>query len=224
MKKEVRHIAIIPDGNRRWAASRGLSNFQGYEAGVDKLNEFLDWITDLNVKEYTLYCFSIKNFQRDPQEVDCLISSLLKMFIALPKKNNFLQKVRINFLGQTWLFNQEVQEKQQELMDLTRKNSDFIVNFAMGYGGKEELLEGIKKLAKEVKDGTTSLDEINKESFSQYLSLDSEPDLIIRTGGENRLSNFLPWQSSYSELLFVKKYWPEIVKEDLTRIIAGFQG
>jgi len=130
--------------------------------------------------------------------------------------------IRIVFIGRTWMFAKDIQEKMSKIMELTTDNQQHIVNFAMAYGGREEVIDAVRKIAEQVQQGKLSIDEINEQTFAKELYLSSEPELIIRTGGEKRTSNFLPWQSVYAEWVFLEKTWPEFEKEDLVAAVEDF--
>src|SRR3989338_2511051 len=218
------HLGIIMDGNRRWAQERVLPSWKGHEAGAEVLRNLPQWAKELGIKEFTLFVFSMQNFERNPNEVKFLMKLASKFFKQLLKNKEYMSQVRINFIGQLQRFDKNIQALQQELIRKTQKNTHLKVNFAMGYGGREEIVDGIKKVMDEFKKGKIVKKDITVESFSQYLYLQSEPDLIIRTSGEKRTSNFLIWQSWYSEWFFLDKYWPEVVKEDLKKVLQEFKG
>jgi len=150
---------------------------------------------------------------------------LSKEFFENAKTNKKIHenRIRIKFIGRIHLFPKEVYKKMKELEEATKNYSDYKINFAMAYGGREEILDAVKMLGKEIKNGKVKIDKLNEEVFSKFLYLDSEPDLIIRTGGEHRTRNFLAWQSVYSEWSFLEKTWPEFEKQDLTACIKDFE-
>lgn len=219
----IRHIGVILDGNRRWAKERKLLSWKGHEAGVEKVIDLIKWALDLKIRELTLYTFSIQNFKREAPEVEFLMNLFRNNFDRLLKDEKIKDKVKVNFIGRNWLFEQDIQEKQQELMEKTRKNSELIVNLAMGYGGREEIIDAVKKIGGELLEGRINLREINEDTFNQYLHLSSSPEIIIRTGGEKRISNFLLWQSHYSEFFFLDKFWPDFEREDLEKVMEEFR-
>ena len=218
MGANVNHIGMVMDGNRRYARKLLKEPWKGHDSGAEKVEKLFDWCKELGVTELTLYAFSLQNFQRDKKEIDYLMNLFCKFFesekIRDKIKNN---KIRINFIGRTHLLPQKVQLIIKRLKTETKDNTDFTANFAMAYGGREEIVDGVNKILKEGK-----VKEVDEKIFSRYLQLQSEPDLIIRTGGERRTSNFLIWQSWYSEWFFVDKYWPEFEKEDLMKVLAEF--
>tara|TARA_Y100000034_G_C6734705_1_gene325713 strand:- start:86 stop:781 length:696 start_codon:yes stop_codon:yes gene_type:complete len=221
---QAQHVGIILDGNRRYARSLGLRTLDGHSQGADKVQQLIEhWALELGIKELTLYTFSMQNFKRAKSEVNYLMDLFVKFFkkfmkLIKEKKRN----IKINFIGRIHLFPKRVQEVMKEIINLTKKNSKLVVNFAMGYGGREEIVDGIKHLVKDVKEKKVSEESIDEKLFTNYLGLQHEPDLIIRTGGDRRTSNFLMWQSSYSEWFFLDKFWPQIEKEDLVKVLEEF--
>lgn len=227
LEKVPRHIGIILDGNRRFAKKLMLKPWMGHEWGAKKMTQFLDWCRELGVQEVTCYAFSVQNFNRPKEEFDYLIRIFEKEFkeLSTPEKIAELKKngVRINFIGRINMFPQAVQDGMRRLMELTLENKPYIVNFAMAYGGREEVIDAVKRIGEDIKNGTLDLAKLNEEVFGKYLYLNSDPELIIRTGGEKRTSNFLPWQGIYSEWFFLDKTWPEIEKEDLIQVLEEYK-
>lgn len=218
-----KHIGIILDGNRRFAKKLMLKPWKGHEWGAGKVEKLLDWTRELDIKELTLYAFSAQNFNRPKKEFDYLMDIFHDEFERLIKDERLMRdKIRINIIGRIWMFPKKVHMKMNEVMEKTKKNDDYIVNIAMGYGGREEVMDATIKIAKKIKSGELKVEDLNEEVFSKNLYFDSEPDLIIRTGGDKRTSNFLLWQSSYSEWFFLEKTWPEFEKEDLVKVIDEF--
>lgn len=217
------HVGIILDGNRRLAKKLMLKPHKGHEWGAKKVEKLFDWCKELGIKELTLYSFSVENFNRPKQEFDYLMEIFKKEFTRLKDDKRLVEdKVKINFIGRTWMFPKELQKIMGELVDNTKTNDGYIVNFAMAYGGRAEVIDAVKKIASQVKKGEIDVDNINEESFSRNLYMEDEPDLIIRTGGEKRTSNFLIWQSVYAEFIFLEKMWPEFEKEDLIESIEEY--
>lgn len=222
-----RHIGIILDGNRRFAKRLMLKPWKGHEWGAKKFREFLGWCSKAGVEEITAYVFSIQNFNRPQEEFNFLMNTFKKEFETLLQPEN-LQKLhddgaRIVFIGRQHLLPEDVQQLQNELMEKTKHNAKKRINFALAYGGREEIIEAVQRLAEQAKEGKIDPKQINEEVFGKELWLDSDPDLIIRTGGEHRTSNFLPWQGTYSELLFVEKYWPELEEEDFLACLQEYE-
>jgi len=221
-----RHIGVILDGNRRFAKRLMIKPWKGHEWGVKKFREFCEWCFDLGVEEITAYVFSIQNFNRPKDEFEFIIKIFkqeLTYLLTEEKQKELAEKgTRINFIGRQEMLPQELQELQNKLMEATKNNKQKSINFAMAYGGREEIIDAVKKIAQEAKEGKVEPAQITEETIGKELWLDSEPDLIIRTGGERRTSNFLPWQATYSELIFMEKFWPEIEKEDVLECVQDY--
>jgi len=225
MNKIPKHIAIILDGNRRFAKKLMLKPWKGHEWGKDKIEKLLDWCKEIGISELTLYTFSVQNFNRPKKEFDYLMNLFSQAFQSLitdENKRKKLKQIQIRFIGRIWMFPQEIQEKMKQLMKQTKNNQPYKINFAMAYGGREEVIDAVKQIAESVKKGKRDISSINEKTFAQNLYLDSEPEIIIRTGGEQRTSNFLIWQSHYSEWFFLEKNWPEFEKQDLIKVINEF--
>lgn len=210
------NIAIIMDGNRRWAVEKGLPKTAGHKFGAKKLEEVLDWCKEANLASLTLYTFSTENFNRSQEELDAIFS-LFKEYFAKYKNDQRITEegVRIKFLGDLSLFPSDLQDICAELEDKTKDNSIFLLQFCFGYGGRNEITHAVKQLVK-------SGEEITKTNLEKYLYTDIQPDILIRTSGEQRLSNFLPWQSTYSELFFIQNHWPAFTKEDFISVLDEF--
>lgn len=218
------HVGIILDGNRRFAKRLMLEPWKGHDLGFEKLKQLYKWCAEVGVKELTLYCFSIQNFDRPKFEFDYLMQIFGKACDdALTNSDIKENGIRITVIGRPELFPQQLQEKLRAVEDATANNRNFTINLALAYGGREEIADAVKQLAQDVAVGKLKVTDISDETLRGYLYLQSEPDLIIRTGGEKRTSNFLTWQSTYSELLFLDKTWPEFEKQDLLDAIAEYQ-
>ena len=222
------HIALILDGNRRWAKSKFIPEWMGHFAGANIVDDLLDWCVELDVKIITLYALSAENLTRPQPEVDRLfeiISSKLSELLDEPKIDNY--RVHVKGLGDLSLLPTEIQEKIQKIETKTQDYDGLFFNLALAYGGRSEILEAVKNVATEVIDGSIEIDNITNEMVENHLSTSHlsspEPDLVIRTSGEERLSGFLLWQSAYSELVFLDVYWPDFRKIDLMRAIRTYQ-
>lgn len=212
----INHVGIIPDGNRRWAKEKGLNSWEGHKEGAKRIKEILEKAQELKIQNITIYTFSTENFKRDKLEVKFLFKLFKKYFSDLKDDNNLIgTDARVRFVGDKDLFPKEINDMMIKLEDKTKDNSQITVNFAMGYGGRSELIKGIKKSLKEGID-------VNEENFSKNLDINEDFDLIIRTSGEKRLSNFFPWQSVYAELIFLDQYWPDFTKTDFESCIKSF--
>lgn len=222
----MKHIGIILDGNRRFAKKLLQKPWKGHEKGAENVENAIQWARELNIKELTLYAFSEQNFNRAKKEVEFLMKIFAKTFQKLiDDRMEKLNKngIRINFIGRISKFPEDVYNKMKQLMEITKDNKEMTVNFAMAYGGREEIVDAAKKLTDEVKQGNIQPESINEDVFAKHLYLNSDPDFIIRTGGDRRTSNFLVWQSNYSEWFFLEKTWPEFTKEDLIKCIEEFK-
>ncbi|MCB9361836.1 di-trans,poly-cis-decaprenylcistransferase [Candidatus Woesearchaeota archaeon] len=223
MSRGVTHIGIIMDGNRRFAKRNMLQSIKGHEQGAKKVSELLEWCKEARVKELTLYTFSLENFKRAPEEVNYLMDLFRKEFNSLKEDQRLEEnKIRIRFLGRTNLLPADVQQMIAELEDRTKEYEEYQINFALAYGGRGEIIDAVKLIAQKVKAGELDPEEIDEQSFAGYLYTDHQPDLVIRTGGDHRTSNFLPYQTAYSEWFFIPQMWPEFSKEDFTAIIEQF--
>lgn len=221
-KQYPKHIGIILDGNRRWAKKRGLKPWEGHRAGAEKWKELKRWMLDLKIKELTLYVFSMQNFERSKKEVYFLMKVFEHTFSEILRDPEIDSKeVRIRHIGRKSLLTKNLQKIIDKLHKKTKKYKKHVVNFCMAYGGQEEIIDAIKRLYKDKKQ---AIDNLTVGKFRKYLQLSSYPDIIIRTSGEVRSSNFLCWQQAYSEWFFPKKYWPDFTKTDLIRIIDEYLG
>ncbi|MGM5482404.1 MAG: polyprenyl diphosphate synthase [Nanobdellota archaeon] len=222
--KEVpKHIGIIMDGNRRFSKRLMMKPWKGHEWGAEKVKSVLDWSHEYNIRELTLYTFSYQNFNRPKEEFNYLMKIFRENFDELKNDERlYKNKIRINIIGRIWEFPEDVQKRLYEIMELTKEHDKYIINFAMAYGGQEEIIDAAKKIATKVKDGKLDVDKINKEIFSSNLYMGDEPEIIIRTGGEKRSSNFLSFQAAYAEWFYVEKMWPEFEKKDFVDIIEEF--
>ncbi len=221
-----KHVAIIMDGNRRFASELGLSPNAGHLFGRDKIEEVLGWCFDLNIKNLTVYAFSTENFQREINEVQTLMD-LCKDELIKASKDSRIHKnqVRIRILGKLDTLPEEISESAHYVMEQTKNYDKYSFNIALAYGGREEIIQAIQRIAKDVKEDIISIDEIEEPIVSKYLYTNGipDPDIILRTSGEERISNFLLWQLAYSELYFSDVYWPAFQKRDFLRAIITCQ-
>jgi len=210
-----KHLGIILDGNRRFSKRLMMKPWKGHEWGAKKVEAVLDWCKEYGIKETTFYAFSIENFDRPKKEFDFLMKLFEKEFRRMLSDERLEKdKIKVNFIGRISMFPKNPHEVMEELMEKTKDNDQLIVNFAMAYGGRAEIIDATKKISQKIKEGKLDIDQINEETFSKSLYIESEPDLIIRTS-ESRLSGFLLWQGSYAEIIFLpNKLWPEFEKED----------
>ena len=221
--KVPRHIAIILDGNRRYAKKLGLKPWKGHEFGVKKLEQLLKWCREIGIKELTLYSFSTENFKRTKTEKDFLFSIFKQEFSNMRHRHDiFKNKVRINVIGRLDMFPKDIRKAMLDIMQKTRRHNRFVVNFAMAYGGRQEITDALKAIVRKIQNKKLNSKNISEKTITSNLYLKSEPDIVIRPSGEVRTSNFLTWQSVYSEWFFVKKLWPEFTKRDLINCIQEF--
>ncbi|MFN8296554.1 MAG: isoprenyl transferase [Chitinophagales bacterium] len=218
------HIAIIMDGNGRWAKAQGKHRIFGHKNGVKAVREVTEGCAEIGVKHLTLYAFSTENWNRPKMEVSALMELL---FMTIGKEIKTLQKnnIRLNAIGHIHNLPESNRKALTEVIEATKNNTRMTLTLALSYGSREELSEAAKKIAIEYKAGKISLDEINQEKIAEYLYTHNipDPELMIRTSGEHRISNFLLWQLAYTELYFTEKFWPEFAKNDLYKAIYDYQ-
>ncbi|MEM2081901.1 MAG: polyprenyl diphosphate synthase [Candidatus Bathyarchaeia archaeon] len=225
---KVEHIAIILDGNRRWASEKDLNPWLGHKKGAEKVEQLLEWCDKLEVKFITLYAFSTENFRRSPQEVAEIMKLAEEKFRKLLTDERIHRnKVHVKVIGRINLLPESLQRLIADVEKATEAYANQFLNIAFAYGGRAEIVDAAKSIAEKVLNGELKLDEISENVFEKHLYTahlpKQEPDLIIRTSGEERLSGFLLWQSAYSELAFLDVYWPDFRLIDLLRAIRTFQ-
>ena len=214
------HLGIIMDGNGRWAVQRRIPRAFGHRRGASRVTEIVKVCPDLNIKTLTLYAFSTENWQRAAHEV----ASLMKLFRGY-LQNKFLElvdnNVKVVFLGDTTPIATDITLQMKKLENATRNNNGLTLNIAINYSGRDEIIRVAKQIAKDCKSKTLHTDDINEDLFQKYLDTknQSDPDLIIRTAGNQRISNFLLWQIAYSELYFTETNWPDFTSEKLIQIL-----
>lgn len=218
-KNVPRHIGIIIDGNRRWARKRGLSTLAGHTKGIMGVKKMVLYVQKLGVKIFTVYAFSTENWKRSEMEVNYLMK-LFEKFIDKNIQEFHKRGIQLRHLGQLQRLPFSLQEKIKQAINLTKNNKSMIFNVALNYGGRDEIKRAIQKI---IKKGYRAK-QITEDLISQNLDTKGlpDPDLIIRTSGEQRLSGFLLWQTSYSELYFSKVYWPDFNKKELDRVIFDY--
>ncbi|RKY38674.1 MAG: isoprenyl transferase [Candidatus Omnitrophota bacterium] len=219
-----RHIAIIMDGNGRWARKRGLPRTEGHKEGIKTVERIIEAGIEQGIEILTLYAFSLENWKRPSTEVRALMQ-LLREFLI--EKREFLKKERVKLIsiGERKRLPMSLQRELEKTEELTKDNKGLILNIALSYGSRREIVNAVKKIAQEVKEGRLNIERISERTFSHYLYTKTlpDPDLLIRTSGELRISNFLLYQISYTELYFTPKLWPDFQKEDLLEAIANFK-
>lgn len=219
----LQHIAIIMDGNRRWAKEKGFPSAIGHKKGVDALKKTVYACDDYGIKYLTVYAFSTENWNRKPEEVDFLMN-LLGTTIKNELKELDENGVVISFLGDLTKLSPKLQEILYHAIEVTKNNTGVHLQIAFNYGSRDEIVNATKLLGEKIKSGELDVDDITEEVFSQQLYTKDipDPDLLIRTGGEIRISNYLLWQIAYSEILIVDEFWPEYDKEFLSRAVQEF--
>ncbi len=221
-----RHLAIIMDGNRRFARAEGLDIQDGHAKGRDTLEELLDWCLELEIRILTVYALSTENLSRPKEEIEGLMDLFDRALrqIAVDERVHRHQ-IRVRVIGNRDLLPSQVREAIAIAENATSGYSKYLYNVALGYGGRDEIVEAIRSLAREVRDGHLSPEQIDSEAVSRHLYTKDlpDPDLIFRTSGEERISNFLLWQSAYAELYFSDVLWPGLTRLDFLRAIRSFQ-
>ncbi len=219
-----RHIAIIMDGNRRWAKAQGKPASFGHKAGAKTLEKIVRYANKIGLEYITVYAFSTENWKRTEEEVKALMT-LLQSYLDDYSKRADTENIRVKILGDISALTPGMQKSIYNCMERTKDNTGVTFNIALNYGGRDELVKAIKQIAQEVKEGKVDIQDISEEMVSNnlYTKEEPDPDLLIRTSGEMRLSNFLPWQLVYSEFLFIDKNWPDFTEEDLDSAIMEYQ-
>ncbi len=224
LKKIPTHIAVIMDGNGRWAKLKGLPKIEGHRAGAAAVEEAIKGCLEMGVKVLSLYAFSTENWQRPKKEINVLMRLLeqhLKKHLSKLKKN----KIRLVISGERNNLPRSLQRQIHKALKETKANCNLILNLALNYGAREEILQAVKSIALKVKQGVLQIDEISQKAFAAHLYTKDlpDPDLLIRTSGEQRVSNFFLWQISYCEFYFTPKLWPDFKKEDLRQAVLDYQ-
>lgn len=217
------HIAIIMDGNRRWAREKGLETKQGHKEGAENLKRIAKYANEIGIKYLTVYAFSTENWKRTKEEVGALMF-LLNWYLDDLLNSSDLDNVKINVLGDITKLDSGTQKLVLKLENKTKDYTGLQLNVAFNYGGRDEITRAVRKIATAVKNNEISIDDINEDLISNsiYTAGMPDPDLLIRPGGEKRISNFLPWQLSYTEFIFTDKYWPDFNKDDLDEAIMEY--
>ena len=224
--KMPNHVAIIMDGNRRYSKIQGnMDPIEGHKKGVDTLENVIEWCIDLGINIVTVYAFSTENFNRDKKEVEGLMDLFVQSFLNIStNKKIHKNKIRLNAVGKLELFPKKVRDAIDTAEESTKDYNERMINIAMGYDGRVEIVDAFKKIAREVQKGNIEPDEINEKMINDnlYTAGLEDPNLVIRTSGEERVSGFLLWQSSYSELYFTDSLWPQLRKVDFLRAIRSY--
>ena len=219
-----KHIAIIMDGNRRWAKAKGKPAAFGHKAGAKTLENIVRYANKIGLKYITVYAFSTENWKRAEDEVNALMM-LLQNYLDEYSKRADSENIRVKILGDITVLSQGMQKSIINCMERTQNNTGVTFNIALNYGGRDEIIKAIKNIVEQVQNEEIDIEKINEETISNnlYTAGQPDPDLLIRTSGEIRLSNFLPWQLVYSEFLFIDKNWPDFTEEDLDNAIVEYQ-
>ena len=218
------HIAIIMDGNGRWAKSNGLPRLEGHRSGVRTVRKITQASAELGIEHLTLFTFSSENWNRPRLEVNALMK-LLTISIHNEINKMMENNIRFTFIGNIQKFNAKIQNELLDAYQKTKHNTGLNLNLALSYGGRQEILEATKKILLDIKSEKINIEDIDEKLFSNQLYTKNikDPDLLIRTGGEFRISNFLLWQIAYSEIYVTKQYWPEFTEKDLNKAIIEYQ-
>lgn len=218
------HVGMIMDGNGRWAQNRLMNRIRGHEKGTRAVREIVAACRELEIQYLTLYAFSTENWGRPQGEIKALMH-LLKKFIVSEREEMKAKDIRLNMLGQLDKLPLDIQEEARQTMDFTRNNSTMVLNLAVSYGSREEITRAVRNMAAEIKQGSLGPEDVTEEAISAHLYTAGmpDPDLIIRTSGEFRLSNFLMWQAAYAEIYITDTLWPDFTREELIHILKNYQ-
>lgn len=218
-----RHVGIIMDGNGRWAKKHGLPRSLGHKKGADTFKNIAKYCSKIGIKYLTVYAFSTENWKRPKEEIDYLMK-LFDSYLREALEDFKEENIKVIFLGEKKSFSESLQKLIREVEEASSQKDGMILNIAMNYGGRREMLRAVKSLAYDVKDGNIELDEITEDMFSKrlYTCDQPDPDLIIRPSGEYRISNFLLWQSAYSEYVFMNILWPDFKPKDLQKALDEY--
>ena len=224
MRKLPRHIAIIMDGNGRWAKQHALGRIMGHQKGVEAVRKTVRLCREIGIQYLTLYAFSVENWLRPDQEVAALMQ-ILRQYLRSELAEMMENDIRLHAIGDIAGLQEPVRKLLAETMDRTAGNRGMVLNLALSYGGQDEIIRAVRRIAEDVRDGKLGAGDINRQSFAAYLYTAGipDPDLLIRTSGEFRISNFLLWQSAYTEFYFTEVLWPDFDKKDLFAAIADYQ-
>lgn len=223
MESKPQHIAIILDGNRSWARAHGMPATDGHKYGAKVLEDISKYANEIGIKYLTVYAFSTENWKRSKQEVD-LLMALFENYLDNYSKEALKENIKVNVIGTREGLSKKLIEKIDKCEALTKECTGLNMNIALNYGSREEIVNAVKNIANEVKQGKIDVQDISEECITNHLYTlhMPDPDLVIRTSGQQRLSNFLMWQLAYAEFLFLDKHWPDFGKEDLDKAIEEY--
>ena len=219
-----KHIAIIMDGNRRWAKEKGIDTKLGHKAGAETLEKIASYANEIGLKYLTVYAFSTENWKRTKEEVGALMI-LLRNYLDKFLNRESLRNIKIRVLGNIDNLDNGLQTSINKIVEKSKDNTGLTLNIAFNYGGRDEIVRAVKNISKQVKEDKIDLNDIDEDlvTNSLYTKREPDPDLLIRPGGELRISNFLLWQLAYTEFLFIDKYWPDFTENDLLEAIHTFE-
>mmetsp|Transcript_16524 Transcript_16524/g.18622 ORF Transcript_16524/g.18622 Transcript_16524/m.18622 type:complete len:297 (-) Transcript_16524:147-1037(-) len=220
------HVAFIMDGNRRYARKKRIDKLQGHDEGLQKLKQILNWCLELNISHATVFAFAIANFQRSPDEVDHLMELAKGKFASMARDKEFFQEkgVRVNLIGEFEMLREDVRESLSELKYSTRDNTSITLNVCLAYSSTREIAQTSKEIQQRLKAGEIDISQINEQVFERMMYIPDCPciDIMVRTSGETRLSNFMLWQAGYSYIAFLDKLWPELSLWDLAKVLLKY--
>ena len=218
------HVAVILDGNGRWAKKKHMPRTYGHMQGSKVVEDMLYVADDLGIQYFTVYAFSTENWKRTKEEVGALMILLQKYLEEFLSSDDF-ENIKVNMLGNIADLDTGLQKSINKIIEKTKNNTGLVLNIAFNYGGRDEIVRAVRKIAEDVKENKINVEDINEQTISNslYTAGQLEPDLLIRTSGEQRLSNFLLWQLAYTEFYFVQKYWPDFSEQDLDEAISVFE-
>lgn len=224
MEKTITHIAFIMDGNGRWAKKRGLPRHLGHKAGCNRVSDIYEECFKRGIKVMSLYAFSTENWNRPQDEIDHLFN-YLEIFFKRKIKKMLRDGIQIRISGDITPLPEKTKKTINECIELTKDCKNFIFNICLNYGGKDDIVRATKLIASEVKNGKISLDDIDEKMYDNYLYTNDLPpvDLLVRTSGEQRLSNYMLWQMAYAEFIFTPVHWPDFTKAELRKCIKEFE-
>ncbi|MCI9177978.1 MAG: isoprenyl transferase [Clostridia bacterium] len=219
-----KHVAIIMDGNRRWAKEKNIDYKLGHKEGAENLKRIAKYANNIGIKYLTVYAFSTENWKRTKEEVGALMI-LLQKYVEDFLKDDNLDNIRINVIGDISKLDLGLQKSIQRIVEKSKENTGLTLNIAFNYGGRDEIVKAVQKISNKIKNNEIQIEDINEKLIenSLYTAGQPEPDLLIRTSGEQRISNFLLWQLAYTEFLFVQKYWPDFNENDLNQAVQDFE-
>ena len=219
-----KHIGIIMDGNRRWAKEKKIETKLGHKAGAETLEKIASYANEIGLKYLTVYAFSTENWKRTREEIGALMI-LLNNYLDKFLNRESLRNIKIRVLGNIEELDSGLKNSIKKIVEKSKNNTGLTLNIAFNYGGRSEIVRAVQNISKAVQNEEINIEQINEEMVSQnlYTKGEPDPDLLIRTGGELRISNFLLWQLAYTEFLFLDKYWPDFTEEDLLKAISTFE-